>query len=219
MSYPILVLVNAMSYLVESIPSTTDRNKEFFLKVMEIVRHLDVAKAVNTFLENFENLSHLPLITDTEMDRLFGQEVQAGLAELERYNRQGNVCRNCPSKCCRLVDCELFAPELTQCPVYPLRPVLCRMHFCHQFDTEYKTLVKETGDVFIESLLAAERRASRKARFFDCPPLSQLAPGLVTAITPLIKAFREGRLKEAAALDLIQAETSKYMLSKKILEL
>jgi hypothetical protein len=171
---------------------------------MEIVRHLDIAQAVGAFRDNYEELSYLPLITDAEMDRLFGPQVQAGLAELERYNRKGNICRHCPSKCCRLVDCELFAPEFTQCPIYPFRPVLCRMHFCHQFDADYKTLVKETGDVFLESLLEAERRGSRKARYFDCPPLGGLAPGLVDDITPLIAAVRAGRLKEDRALDLIQ---------------
>jgi hypothetical protein len=181
---------------------------------MENIRHLDIAKAVSTFLEKFDSLSHLPLITDVEMDRLFGEEVQAGLAELERYNKKEGFCRHCSDKCCRLVDCELFAPELTQCSIRPVRPVLCRMHFCHQFDAEYQTLVKETGDIFLESLLAIERRGSRNTRFFDCPPLGRLAPGLVEAIMPLIKAVQEGRLNEATALDLIQTETNKYFLSR-----
>jgi hypothetical protein len=36
------------------------------------IRHLNIDKAINTFLENVENLSHLPFITDSEMTLVYG---------------------------------------------------------------------------------------------------------------------------------------------------
>ncbi len=173
---------------------------------MGIEHHLDVERAVGNFLEHFESLSHLPLISDAEMDQLFGEEVKAGLAELERHNQQEKICRNCVSRCCQLVDCEFYTPEWSRCPVHSFRPTLCRMHFCSQFVPQYGILVKEVGDIFLESLLAAEKRNGRKANLFDSPPLGKLIPQLVTAILPLISAVKEKRLHEADAWRMIEAE-------------
>lgn len=172
--------------------------------------HLDVNKAVSNFLAYFESLSRLPLITDAEMDQVFGTEVTLALAELEGYNQQGKLCQDCASRCCRLVDCELYTAELNRCPVQAFRPVLCRMHFCQKFALTYSSLVKEVGDIFLESLLAAERLGSKKASLCDSPPLGKYAPELVAAITPRIMAFKEGRLDEGSALGIIQSEAEKY---------
>ncbi len=89
----------------------------------------------------------MPLIGDSEMARLFGEETAAALAELDACNRQGQICSSCRGSCCRLVSCELYTPELSCCPVQKFRPVLCRMHFCHKFNAKYPLLVKEAGDI------------------------------------------------------------------------
>ena len=171
--------------------------------------HLDINRAVANFLKHFEGLSRLPLISDAEMLRLFGPEVIAGLAELERYNSQEKLCQECTARCCRLVDCELYAPDLGRCPIYSYRPVLCRMHFCQNFVPRYGALVKEAGDIFLESLLAAEKINGRRARFFDSPPLVQLVPRLVEEVLARISAVREKRLDEPSALKQIEAEIEK----------
>jgi hypothetical protein len=173
---------------------------------MGIERHLDVDRAVNRFLKHFESLSRLPLVSDAEMDGLYGEEVSEGLAELECYNQQEKLCQDCRSRCCQLVDCELYAPDLSRCPIYSFRPALCRMHFCQKFVPRYSALVKETGDVFLEGLLAAEKINGRRASLFDSPPLGKLVPHLVAVVLSQISAIRENRLDEASALRKIQAE-------------
>jgi hypothetical protein len=169
-------------------------------------KHLDVNLAVNNFLKYFESLSRLPLITDAEMSCLFGEEINSVLVDLDYYNRQEKLCRSCASRCCQIIECEFYVSGLSRCPVYSSRPLLCRMHFCNQFSPRYCLQVKEIGDIFLESLLAAERLGSKKVGLFDTPPLGKQAPGLVAAVTPHIKAIREGRLDEPAALLAIQNE-------------
>jgi hypothetical protein len=172
--------------------------------------HLDIERAVRSFLQNYESLSRLPLISDSEMSRLFGEEVASALTELELFNRQGQFCLRCRGSCCRLVSCELYTPGLTRCPVQDLRPVLCRMHFCRQFSGVYPLLVKETGDIFLDSLIAAEKKGFKEVFLFDCPPLAKPAPGLVKSISRCIDDLREGRTDEAAALRDIEAEIEGY---------
>jgi hypothetical protein len=173
-------------------------------------RHLDVNLAVSHFLKNFESLSRLPLVTNAEMAGLFGEEVASALEELELYDSQEKICLNCISRCCLLVDCELYSPEFGLCPVQSFRPVLCRMHYCHKFTQEHNFLVKEIGDIFLESLLAAERLVKPKTAFFDSPPLTAPAPGLVASTASCILAFKEGRLDEVSALRVVHAEAEKY---------
>ena len=171
---------------------------------------MDIDKAKNNFLRNFERLSRLPLITDDEMQQLFGEEVKSALSELECYDQQEKLCAHCISRCCLLVDCELYTPELSCCPIHSFRPLLCRMHFCNRFALAYPSFVKEIGDIFLESLLAAERQNKKKAALFDSPPLGQYAPELVAAITSLIVDFKKGRLDDSSALEMIQAEVEHY---------
>jgi hypothetical protein len=173
-------------------------------------RHLDVDKARDHFLKNFESLSRLPLISDAEMEQLFGAEVSAALTELYQFNQKGNICRQCNSRCCLLVSCELYTARLSRCPIYSYRPVLCRVHFCNQYAPEYRTLVKKIGDIYIESLIEADRMDSEKVYLFDSPPLMKLAPELVAKIASYILDFKEGRLDEPSTFGLIEAAAEKY---------
>jgi hypothetical protein len=155
------------------------------------------------------------LISDSEMSCLFGEEVSSALAELEEFNSQGQICSRCRGQCCMLVSCELYAPAFTCCPVQGFRPVLCRMHFCRRFTEAYPLLVKQTGDIYLDSLIAAEKRGFKGVALFDCPPLNKVAPGMVQTLSRSIVAFREGRIDEATALKAIKAAVEDYHTEKK----
>jgi hypothetical protein len=176
---------------------------------MAVIRIPDINLAVSNFLRHFESLSRLPLVTNAEMDSLFGEEVAAALQELGLYGRQEGLCRTCRSRCCLLVDCELYEAGFSRCSIHDFRPVLCRMHFCNKFAPVYRELVKTVGDIFLESLLAGEHLDPAKTKMLDSPPLRNLAPDLVDRIGRLIKAFDEGFLDEPAALKSITAEIEK----------
>ena len=121
-------------------------------------------KAVVSFLEHVEQLSRLPLITDSETVELYGEEVAAAVAAMDQVNREGQICLNCQSRCCPACGCELYAPQFGQCPIYDFRPVLCRLHFCHRFSTAGRSIVVELGDIFFDSLSAGEQAGSDKVR-------------------------------------------------------
>jgi hypothetical protein len=172
---------------------------------MEKAPDLDVNKAVRNFLTGFESLARLPFISDAEMEQVFGEEVNAGLAKLDALNRQKDFCRECSDRCCRLVDCELYSDFLICCPVYSYRPALCRMHFCHKFALEYPLLVKKLGDVFLDSCLAAQLVDQRKAILLDSPPLNKYAPELIAEISAQLDSVKENKLDEGSALDIIES--------------
>ena len=61
---------------------------------------LNKEKAVRNFLENSNSLKRLPLVTDAEMSRLFGEEVVAAIEQLDRHNQAERLCSSCESRCC-----------------------------------------------------------------------------------------------------------------------
>jgi len=174
---------------------------------------MDKAKAISDFLESVENLSRLPLITGPEMNDLFGDEVAAAVADLNRHNREEQVCWQCTNRCCPIAGCELYAPQFRHCPIHHLRPVVCRLHFCHRFQTDGSSLIKELGDIFFDSLLAADRYGSPRVRLFDSPPLAATAPALIAVTSPWVKAVQEGDLDPEYAGKLIQQEADKYRIA------
>jgi hypothetical protein len=167
-------------------------------------QRLDVSSAVSNFLKNFESLSCLPLITDAEMSRLFGEEVTLAIAELEVFNRKEQLCRRCTNRCCQLVNCELYSHKFSGCPIYDFRPLLCRMHFCRNFPPECSASIRDLGDIFLDSLISIERRDNKKARLFDSPSFKNCAPELAAKITPLINVFEAGSLDEISVRQLLR---------------
>jgi hypothetical protein len=170
-------------------------------------------KTVRTFLENVEKLSRLPLITNREMNFLFGDKVALVLGVLDNYNRQKQLCSNCEKRCCLIARCEIYAPQFAQCPIHELRPLVCRLHFCHYFQTDHNSEVREMSDVFFNCLLAADRDGNPRVRFFDSPPLAIAAPGLVEIIAPWAKSVREDKMNPLEALRLIYHEAGKYRMT------
>ncbi|HEY32338.1 MAG TPA: hypothetical protein G4O10_04465 [Dehalococcoidia bacterium] len=168
-------------------------------------------KAVNSFLEHVEHIRRLPLITDPEMHQLFGEEITTAVAEIDRFNQKEQICLRCQNRCCPVCGCELYAPEFDQCPIYEFRPVLCRLHFCHQFNTAGRSVIIELGDIFFESLQAAEQAGSTKVRLFESPPLARYAPDLVETTAPWVDAVRKGSLNPEHARKLICTEAEKYL--------
>jgi len=173
---------------------------------------MDKKKAINNFLRYIDKLHRLPLITDSEMLELFGEEVITAVAEIDRFNHEGQICSRCQSRCCLVAGCELYAPEFGQCPIFEFRPVLCRLHFCHRFNDAGRSMVIELGDIFFDSLLAGEQNDNDRVRLFESPPLAKHAPGLIKATAPWVDAVRKGSLNPEYARALICVEAAKYAL-------
>lgn len=171
---------------------------------------INKANAIRCFLEHIEQLSRLPLITDLEMNKLFGEEVAAALTELHRYNLEEQVCLHCENRCCQAANCEFYAPQFSQCPIYDFRPVICRLHFCHRFHIDSNSLLQEISDIFFDCVLAADRYGSSQAQLFDCPPLAGSSPGLVAVAAPWVNAARAGSLNPEHAARLIRQSAEKY---------
>lgn len=173
---------------------------------------MNKAKSIQTFLERVEQLTRLPLITDAEMNTLYGGEVTAALDGLAHLNEKEQFCQNCQTRCCPAVKCELYASQFNHCPIYEFRPPICRLHYCHRFFANGDTLLKELSDIFFDSLLTAERLSSSKVRLFDCPPLTICCPDLVTATAQWMNSARDGTLDPEEGIRLIRQEAEKYRI-------
>jgi hypothetical protein len=175
------------------------------------IRHLNIDRAIERFLANVDKLEHLPFITDEEIASLYGEQVAESLAVLAMYNQKEKICQKCDHKCCPLVNCELYLPQFSQCPIYPYRPALCRMHFCDHFPVEDISFIREFADIFLNSLIEAKQAGKQKVNLFDCPPLGKQVPEFVRQVLPLVEAVKTGNFQEAPARDLIMAELEKYL--------
>jgi hypothetical protein len=180
---------------------------------------MDRGKAISNFLSRVDEFGQLLLVTDEEVVKLFGEEVVAALAELDRFNLTDGICSNCGGDCCHDMGCELFAPMFKRCPIYDLRPIICRLHFCHRFDAEGKSLVIELRDIFFGCFRAVDFWDSTNLRSLDVPPLAGASPELMAALSPTVAAARQGNLDPEHAAQLIcrQAKDyhSKYLSNKK----
>jgi hypothetical protein len=171
---------------------------------LALVQLPDVNSSVESFLANFRKLKYLPFITDIEAIELFGSQVTESLVELDDYNRREQICSHCQSRCCLRVKCEVYDASFGGCAVDSLRPALCRLHFCNNFNNECGPLVKILGDIYLESLLAAAKIDSALADLFDCPTFLPLTPHLVSLIIPVLDDARAGRLPEQEAFEEVQ---------------
>jgi len=171
---------------------------------------MDKDRAIATFVRRARELARLPLITGAELRKLYGREVAEALSVLHRFDRENGLCLRCGAQCCADIGCELYAPQFRRCPIYGLRPVACRLHYCHRFDAAGRSLVLGLRDIFAASLAAAEEDNSDIARRLDCPPLAPATPEFTAAILPLIRAVRRGSLTPQTARTLIRREAGKH---------
>ena len=174
---------------------------------------MDKGKAIASFLNHFEQLTRLPLITNQEMKSLFGDEVELAIQELDRLNREKQICLNCNRNCCQEYSCEFFAPQLGWCPVFDIRPVICRIHFCQRFQPSACQMIMELYEIFLDSLEIAAKTGSTKVGLFEIPPFINLAPQLISAIAPLVQAVREGNLDPENGRQLIRLEAMRYRMA------
>jgi hypothetical protein len=171
---------------------------------------LDKDKAIKTFLICVEQLTHLPFITNYEMSTLYGEEMLDVLERLDGINKANRFCQDCQVRCCVAVRCEFYAPQFSQCPIFELRPPICRLHYCHQFFADEETLLKDMSDIFFDSLIKADSLGSNKVKFFDTPPLRNCCPELIETTEQWIDAVRSGNLDPEKARKLILQETEKF---------
>ncbi len=173
---------------------------------------MDRGKAIACFLNHFEQLTRLPLITDQEMKDLYGGEVESAIRELDRINREKHICMNCDENCCQRYGCEFFAPQLGWCPVFDMRPVICRIHFCQRFHSAACTTILELYDIFLDSLDIAAKAGSTKVGLFEIPPFAAFAPQLIDVIAPTVKAVKEGNLDPQKGRRQIGLDAMRYRL-------
>jgi hypothetical protein len=87
------------------------------------------------------------------------------------------------------------------------------MHFCQRFSLEYPSLVKDLGDIYLDSVLVAQIINPQKAAMLDSPPLRQYAPNLVTDFLVKISVPEKTDLDQALTLEVIQSKLEKYRTS------
>jgi hypothetical protein len=184
-------------------------------KTVRMSSQIDKDKAIESFLRHAGELVHLSLVTDSGLLKLYGEEVVTAIAELERSDREGDVCLRCGGQCCRDIGCELYAPQFHQCPIYEFRPIACRLHFCHRFDAADRSLVLSLRDIFLDSLTAVESRTGEAFTALDSPPLAGYLPEFVAAVVPRIDEVRCGLLSPEYARRLILKEARKCRVGLK----
>jgi len=177
-------------------------------------REIDNTRTIATFLENLNRLSGLPLLTDEEMERLFGEETTTVIRVLDEYNKKHRLCADCTNRCCLIARCELYDPEFDSCPIHEMRPLVCRMHFCKLFQFEGSLLAENLSDIFFECLLAADRGGNSRVRLFDAPPMAITAPLLIEKTAPITQALKKGKINPAKATELIHWEAAKYRVER-----
>ncbi|MDD5189910.1 MAG: hypothetical protein PHE50_02575 [Dehalococcoidales bacterium] len=168
---------------------------------------VDKDKTIRQYLENVRQLKRLPFITDDEMRLLFSEEIAGMMEELSHYDLETRFCGDCQKRCCLVAKCELYDTRFQMCPIYELRPVVCRMHYCHLFQAEKGAMVEEISDVFFACLMAAEAAGIPHARLFDSPPIARCAPGFIVEAEKVLQRMKNGEIttEEASGLILTQA--------------
>jgi hypothetical protein len=164
----------------------------------------DLNNAVTHFLESFRHLRHLPFLKNDEAGRLYGEEVTAALAELDEYNRQNQICAHCQQRCCLRVKCEFYDAGFSRCLVEAYRPSLCRLHFCEKYASAHGPLIRILGDIYLESLLAAQTIDRGLSAQFDCPAFKPRASHLVDRISLIVDEIRLRKISEPEGCRQIQ---------------
>lgn len=171
---------------------------------------MDKARAISAFLDRVDRFSQIVLITDKEMENLFGEELTMVLTELQHFMAENQTCSDCGGSCCKDIGCELYAAQFGRCPIYEYRPVACRLHFCHRLDDPYRPLIIELRDVFIGCHHAMDFSDSSNLRSLDSPPLADVCPEFVEAVRSYTDLVRNGKLDPDHTAQRICEEAEKY---------
>ncbi|MDM7999490.1 MAG: hypothetical protein QUS33_05675 [Dehalococcoidia bacterium] len=171
---------------------------------------LDETTVVATFMGAAGRFAKVALLTDAEVEELFGPETAAALAIFDHYSEESGLCASCGGICCSEIGCEVYSPLFGKCPIYATRPLLCRFHFCHRFDAVDKTLVVALRDVFLACYTAYQIRDGTIALSMNVPPLEMSCPTLVANTEPVMDAVRDGSLDPQEGSQLIRKEVERY---------
>jgi len=173
---------------------------------------IDKQAVVNNYLKTVQQLHRLPCISDDEMVQLFGTEVNGIIAYLSQYAAENLLCVNCPKRCCLVAQCELYDTQFQMCPIFDLRPVVCRMHYCHLFQKECRQLVEGLSDIFFDCILKAEAAGIPHAKLFDSPPIARCAPEFVKMTETIMQSVKDGMINPKEAALKIRIEAGNHRL-------
>lgn len=175
---------------------------------------MDIDKAVRNFLSLADQFGQLLLVTDNEVEELYGEEVAAALAKLERINQEKQICSGCDGFCCWKIGCDLYDTRFKRCPVNDFRPLACRFHFCDSFYTMENELVMDLADIFYNSFLALSARDSDKASEMISPLLAGASPQLTAALSLRMGEMRRGEIDPELAEEFIRREVETYRTAR-----
>lgn len=171
---------------------------------------VDETRAVAAFLGAVGRFAQVALLTDAEVEELFGHETAAALAVFDRYSKESGLCASCGGICCSEIGCEVYSPRFGECPIYATRPLLCRFHFCHRFDGMDKGMVVVLRDVFLTCYTASQICGRTVAQAMSVPPLEAACPVLVANTQPLMDGVRAGTVDPEDGIRLIRKEVEQY---------
>lgn len=148
-------------------------------------------------------------ITQAEFEDIFGAEISAVTQVLNEASRER--CSACGGKCCRDIGCELYSEKFGYCPIYDIRPRVCRYHFCHAIFEE-APLSKEGKELLQKPI--NEFFGSDKGRLAELFPLFPMfvvgAEGLILLgiageVDVIMESFEAGKLNEDQAKRMLQS--------------
>lgn len=171
---------------------------------------LDETRAIAAFLDGIGRFSQVALLTDEEVQDLFGRQTAAVMAAFDSYGREKGLCASCGGECCREIGCEVYSPLFEQCPIHDMRPLLCRFHFCHRFDAVDKGLVIALRDVFMACYTADQISRGTIARSMSVPPLENGCSILAGNVQLIVESVRSGRLSPGEGVRRVRAEAKRY---------
>ena len=162
---------------------------------------MDKEQAIENLVRNIGNFPCLPFITDLELRQLFGEEVGQALEFMEAINRERKICSTCGGQCCRQMGCDFFVDGLGECPIYDLRPLICRFHYCDKFGEEHKSLIKELADVIVGGVSGLERQVGSVAAielnmllYAACRKGEEPLPDLIKDMRQIMAAAKEAKI-------------------------
>ena len=148
-------------------------------------------------------------LTDEEFEVLFGAEIAGLIRTLSALSKQ--KCLECRGKCCQEVGCKLYSDKFTSCPIYEIRPSVCRYHFCQQVLNEAPLSKQQKGLLQrpVKEFFHGDREQLGKMfPLFPAFPLSSdglAALGIKEDVESVMKSFEEGKLTEELARSLLQS--------------
>ncbi|MDO8673757.1 MAG: hypothetical protein Q7O66_20285, partial [Dehalococcoidia bacterium] len=180
--------------------------------------------AVRQATGELSRFSQLPFVTDAEMIAILGTEVALAIARLDEQNVAQGTCSVCRGLCCNQMRCEIFAPEFGQCPIFTVRPILCRFNFCYRFGKANAGVAKEltaiAADVVVLVSAGSQEAASfdlNVSLYGECRLADEALSENLLPLTRVMALARKGDISWTEAENLLHAEVTAYRQKRKLL--